>query len=109
METAVDFFPSEWNCLNVSPDDTVRMYYWLYETKFLAEDTGPARSGQIHFVTSMIKPDRRTGHTFDKLIPFKEIFDQRKCDLNFNSCVTCCTELVLNSCLYPASSLSSPK
>lgn len=33
---------SEWNRLNVSPDDTARMYNWLYETKFLAEDIGPA-------------------------------------------------------------------
>lgn len=31
---------SEWKRLNVSPDDTVRMYNWLYETKFLAQDIG---------------------------------------------------------------------
>lgn len=27
---------SEWNHLNGSPNDTARMYNWLYETKFLA-------------------------------------------------------------------------
>lgn len=36
---------SEWNHLNVSADHPVRMCNWLFETKFLAEDVGPARSG----------------------------------------------------------------
>ena len=55
---------NEWNCLNVPPDDTVRMCNWHYEPEFLAEDIGPTRSGHVHYVTSQIKPAWRTGHIF---------------------------------------------
>lgn len=68
---------SGWKRLNVSPDDTVRMYNWRYETKFLAGDIGPERSGQIHFITSKIKPDWRTGHTFDELIPQRDFWSKK--------------------------------
>lgn len=94
---------SEWNRLNISPDDTVRMYYWLYETKFLAEDIGPARSGQIHFITSMIKPDGRTGHTFDELIPLKRFLIKESVIKLKLSRATCSARPLLFSCLCPSS------
>lgn len=43
VQAAVIFFHSG-NHLTLSPDDPGRMCNWLFETKFLAEDVGPARS-----------------------------------------------------------------
>lgn len=79
---------------------TARMYNFLYETKFLAEDVW---RGQIHFIASQIKPDYRTGLIFDNLIR-QEIFDQRICDQT----LLCHTWAVLLSCFYP-SFLSLPE